>query len=348
MEVKGRGAQTNPHNRFLKRSLHQDEAGDGLDEPVGPAGATEYLPVQAKTIINEVTSPDVGMRWSVNPYQGCEHGCTYCYARNAHEYWGYSAGLDFERRILVKTNAAALLREALSKPSWQGEPLSIAGNTDCYQPAERKYRLTRQLLEVCLQFGQPVGLITKNAGILQDLDVLQALATEGLVHVYFSITTLHEPLRRLMEPRTATAAAKLNAIAKLTEAGVPCGIMSGPVIPGLNDHELPAIIEAAAAAGACSAGYTFVRLNGAIGPIFSAWIEQAFPDRAAKVLRQIAESHGGQLNDSQFGRRMRGAGTWADATALLHKQASARHLAGRQMPAYNMAAFRRGGQLPLF
>ena len=348
MNIRGRGAQTNPHNRFLSRETWFDPDGDGLDEaPTGP-GQTQYLEVQAKTIINKVTSPDVGMMWSLNPYQGCEHGCTYCYARNTHEYWGYSAGIDFESRIQVKTNAPELLRAELMRPSWEGEPLSISGNTDCYQPAERRYGLTRQLLEICLQMGQPVGLITKNVVVLRDLDLLAALAREGLACVFFSISTLNEDLRRVMEPRTATAAGKLNAIRRLTEAGVPCGIMSAPIIPGLNDHEVPKIIQAAAQAGALTAGYTFVRLNGAIGPIFSDWIRQAFPDRTEKVLRQISSGHDGKLNDSQFGRRMRGEGAWADTIAELHRKSRERHMAGRSIPPFNRTAFRRGGQLSLF
>ena len=348
MLQKGRGAQTNPHNRFLSRALYQDPDGDGLDEPLDAPGATQYLEVRASTIINKVTSPDVGMLWSVNPYQGCEHGCTYCYARNSHEYWGFSAGVDFEQKIQVKTNAADLLRAELSRPGWVGEPLSISGNTDCYQPAERKYRLTRRMLEICLQMGQPVGLLSKNTAMLQDIDVLSALAREGLVHAHFSITTLDEGLRRVMEPRTATAAGKLAAIRTLTAAGIPCGIMSGPVIPGLNDHEQPAIIKAAAEAGALSVGYTFVRLNGAIGQIFTDWINQAFPDRAAKVLRQISESHEGHLNDSRFGARMSGEGAWADTVSILHKKARAMYMDGRLMPPYNRAAFRKGGQMSLF
>lgn len=348
MHIRGRGAQTNPHNRFLSRETYFDPDGDGLDEaPSGP-GQTQYLELRAKTIINEVTSPDVGMLWSLNPYQGCEHGCTYCYARNTHEYWGYSAGIDFESKIQVKVNAPELLRAELMRPSWVGEPLSISGNTDCYQPAERTYRLTRQLLEICLQMGQPVGLITKNVVVLRDLDLLAALAREGLACVFFSISTLNEELRRVMEPRTATASGKLEAIRRLTEAGVPCGIMSAPLIPGLNDHEVPAIIKAAAEAGARTAGYTFVRLNGAIGPIFTAWIQQAFPDRAAKVLRQISSGHDGKLNDSQFGRRMRGEGAWADTIANLHRKSREKYMAGRSIPPFNRSAFRKGGQLSLF
>jgi DNA repair photolyase len=348
MEIKGRGAQLNPHNKFLAREIVLDADGDGLDEAPSILGATQYLEVQAKSIINPVPSPDVGMAWSVNPYQGCEHGCVYCYARNTHEYWGFSAGVDFESKIQVKVNAPALLEKELSKPGWKGEPISISGNTDCYQPAERKYRLTRRMLQICLQMGQPVGLISKNVAMLQDLDVLEALAADNLIRVYFSISTLDEELRRVMEPRTATAAGKLKAIQTLTSKGIPCGVMSAPIIPGLNDHEIPAIVKAAAEAGALQVGYNFVRLNGAIGQIFTNWINQALPDRAPKVLRQIASGHAGKLNDSQFGRRMKGEGPFAETVALLHEKARQAYLSNAVMPDFNRTLFRRGGQLNLF
>jgi DNA repair photolyase len=344
-----RGAQSNPANRYLPTSLYLDTDGDGLDEPLGEELAkTRFIETPAKSILSKVTSPDLPMAWSLNPYQGCEHGCIYCYARNTHEYYGYSAGLDFEQTILVRTNAAQLLEKALSNPNWEVESISLSGNTDCYQPCERTYRLTRSVLETALRFGQPVSIITKNALIGRDESIIAALAAEGLVHVYFSITTLSEPLRRLLEPRTATAVQKLKLIERFTAAGIPCGIMNAPIIPGLNDHEAPAVVAAAAAAGALSAGYTFVRLNGPIGPLFTTWIETHFPDRAAKVLHQISEAHGGGLNDSQFGRRMRGEGPVADMVSALHRQAVKRYMPGRSMPPYNKNAFRRGGQLSLF
>jgi len=346
MEIKGRGAQLNPHNKYKAQVLVADP--DGQDEALGTPGATQFFEVKAKTMINAVASPDIPIAWSVNPYQGCEHGCVYCYARNTHEYWGFSAGLDFETKIQVKTNAALLLEHELCKPNWAGEPISISGNTDCYQPAERTYRLTRAMLQVCLRMGQPVGIISKNTAMLQDIDILQELAAEGLVHVYFSISTLQEDLRRLMEPRTATAVSKLRAIERLTAAGIPCGVMQGPIIPGLTDHEILPIVEAAAKAGALSVGYNFVRLNGAVGPLFTNWIQQALPDRAPKVLRQIALSHNGTLSDSTFGRRMRGQGPFADAIALLHKQALQTYLDNVVMPPLNRSVFRRGAQLSLF
>jgi DNA repair photolyase len=346
----GRGAQTNPRNPF--RQHHFDVADERyMDEPaLATAPLTQFLLESPKTVLNRVTSPDLPMTYSLNPYQGCEHGCVYCYARNSHEYWGFSAGLDFERKIMVKPNAPQLLEEALRHPKWQPQPLMLSGNTDCYQPAERQYQITQQLLQVLLKHRHPVGLITKNALILRDLDILTELAAQNLVHVYISITTLQEDLRRALEPRTATAARRLGVIGQLAQAGVPVGVMAAPMIPALNSDELPAIIEQAAQAGAQAAGYTLVRLNGAVGPIFEDWLWRTFPDRANKVLRQIKACHGGQLNDSQFGRRMRGEGPIADLIAQMFALAKRRHLAGRAMPEYNLTAFaqRPGQQLPLF
>ena len=235
--LKGRGAQFNPANRFLKNERVREQI-ESIDDWTEPNAATSYLEDDAKTIVNKVDSPDVGMLYSMNPYQGCEHGCIYCYARNVHEYWGYSAGLDFERKIIVKKNAAKLLRKFLMQKNWESVPISLSGNTDCYQPAEKKFRLTRQLLEVCHAFNQPVGIITKNAGILRDIDLLKEMANKNLVSVLVSITSLQEDLRRVMEPRTTTAAQRLHIIESLSEAGIRVGVMLGPMIPGLNEHEM--------------------------------------------------------------------------------------------------------------
>src|SRR5690606_27322940 len=252
------------------------------------------------------TSPDVGMFYSMNPYQGCEHGCIYCYARNTHEYYGYSAGLDFERKIMVKKNAPELLRKFLLRPGWKCVPIGLSGNTDCYQPAERRYGLTRKLLEVCLEFNQPVGLITKNAGMMRDRDILSRLAERNLVSVIVTVTSLNEELRRVMEPRTTTAQQRLRLIREGTAAGIRMGVMVGPVIPGLNDHELHDILKAASEAGAVFSAYTFVRLNGAVGLLFHDWLHRHFPDRAEKVWNLISSGHGGKVNDSRWGTRMRG------------------------------------------
>lgn len=252
------------------------------------------------------------MFYSMNPYQGCEHGCVYCYARNSHEYWGYSAGLDFERNIIIKKNAPELLRKFLLRPRWECLPISISGNTDCYQPAERQYRITRRLLEVCHEFHQPVSIITKNAGVLRDSDLLSGMGQKHLASVLVTINSLDESLRRVMEPRTTTANQRLRVIKELSEAGVRTGVMLGPMIPGLNDHEIPNILEAAAKAGASFSAYTFVRLNGAVKLIFHDWLYKTFPDRADKVWHGIEDGHGGKVNDSRFGTRMRGEGPVAE------------------------------------
>ena len=247
--LQGRGAQFNTKNRFLKNELVKEHI-EAIDDWEEPNTATQYIEQDAKTIVNKVDSPDVGMAYSMNAYAGCEHGCIYCYARNVHEYWGYSAGLDFERKIIVKRNAPQLLRKQLMHPKWEVMPIMLSGNTDCYQPAEKKYRLTRGLLEVCNEFNQPVGILTKNSGILNDKDVLQEMAKKNLVRAMVSITSFNEELRRVMEPRTTTALQRLKVIEELSSAGVTMGIMMGPMIPGLNEHEMQRIMKAAADAGA--------------------------------------------------------------------------------------------------
>ena len=339
----GRGAQVNPSNRFEAQSHEVDE--EHLEflhkngEDTSLAQKTKYLEVYPKSILNKVNSPDIGKAWSMNPYQGCEHGCTYCYARNSHEYWGYSAGTDFEQQILVKKNAPQLLEAALQKPRWKPEPIMLSGNTDCYQPAEKEIQITRKLLQVCLKYQQPVGVITKNALIQRDIDLLQKLAQKNLVHVSLSVTTLDEKLRRAMEPRTATVKRKLQTIGLLAENGVPVNIMMAPVIPGLNSHEVMNIAEATAAAGASALNYTTVRLNGQIAEIFINWLRHNFPDRYKKVINQIEDLHGGKLNDSQFGRRMRGEGVLADQLKQTFELARKKHFAGKSLPEYNTEDF---------
>jgi DNA repair photolyase len=309
--LKGRGAQFNPQNRFLKNERVKEHI-EAIDDWTEPNIATQYLEDQSKSIVNKVESPDVGMWYSMNPYQGCEHGCIYCYARNVHEYWGYSAGLDFERKIIVKKNAPQLLRKFLMHPKWECLPISLSGNTDCYQPAEKKYKLTRGLLEVCLEFNQPVGMITKNAGILRDKDILIQMAEKKLVSILVSVTSFNEDLRQVMEPRTTTARQRLRVIRELSEAGVRMGVMLGPMIPGLNEHEMQRIMKAASEAGATFSAYTFIRLNGAIKLIFHDWLYKNFPDRADKVWHLIQNAHDGKVNDSRWGLRMRGEGPISD------------------------------------
>jgi DNA repair photolyase len=309
--VKGRGAQFNPHNRFLSGKRNKDHI-EAIDEWAAENPATVYLEENAKSIVNKVNSPDVGMFYSLNPYQGCEHGCIYCYARNAHEYWGYSAGLDFEQKIIVKKNAPQLLRAFLMNPKWEPVPISISGNTDCYQPAEKQFRITRQLLEVCNEFNQPVGLITKNAGMLRDKDILAQMAKKKLVSILVSITSFNDQLRSVMEPRTTTAQQRLRLIREMTDAGVRMGVMLGPMIPGLNDHEMQRIMKEAADNGAKFSAYTFIRLNGAVNLIFHDWLYKNFPDRANKVWHLMENAHNGKVNDSRFGVRMRGEGPLAE------------------------------------
>ncbi len=343
----GRGAQINSRNKFLK-AQYVTEHIEGLDEPLFSAPTTQVFAENAKKIVNKVSSPDLRMMYSLNPYQGCEHGCIYCYARNSHEYYGFNAGLDFESKIMVKKNAASLLEKFILHPDWSPVPISVSGNTDCYQPLERKCELTRGLLKIFAQYRHPVGMITKNSLITRDIDILKDLASDNLVHVYISITTLEEELRLVMEPRTATGIKRLKTVEALAKAGVPVGIMVAPIIPGLNHHEIPNIIKAAADHGAMGAGMTVVRLNGSIGKIFEDWLRKNFPDRFDKVWNQICALHGGNVNDSQFGRRMSGEGTYADIIHQLFKTSKKKNLQGREMPPFNLTKFRKGGNLSLF
>lgn len=315
----GRGAQVNTKNKYLKTETTQTDM-EGVDDWEISNMSTQYILSQAKTIVNKVDSPDVGMGYSTNPYAGCEHGCIYCYARNTHEYWGYSAGIEFEQKIMVKKNAPQLLRKFLMHPKWEGTPIMFSGNTDCYQPAEQKFRLTRQMLEICNEFNQPVGILTKNSRILKDKDILKEMAAKGIVSAMVSITSFNEDLRRILEPRTTTATQKLKVIEELSKAGVRMGVMMGPMIPGLNEHEMQRIMKGAADAGATFTAYTFVRLNGAIKLLFHDWLFKNLPDRAEKVWSLIEQSHGGKVNDNRFGLRMRGEGHVADMVAQQYKK----------------------------
>jgi DNA repair photolyase len=347
--LKGRGAQIITDNPYL-RHKYVTEHIEGLDEEIVLNSKTELFYENPKKIVNKVDSPDLGLMYSLNPYQGCEHGCIYCYARNSHQYWGFSAGLDFERKIIIKENAPELLDKALNNPNWLPHPIMLSGNTDCYQPVERKLGITRKMLKVFLKYKHPVGIITKNSLILRDIDLLQELAASDLVHVNVSITSLDESLRQKLEPRTASLNNRLKVVENLSARGIPVNIMVAPVIPALNSHEIPDIIKAAANCGALSAGYTIVRLNGAIKDIFTDWVEKAFPERAKKILHQIADCHGGKLNDSRFGKRMRGEGNIAEVIKDLFISSRNKYMAGREMKEYNLSAFCRpgNGQLKLF
>lgn len=317
--LQGRGAQFNTKNRFLKDEKTKEHI-EGIDDWSEDNIPTQYIEQESKTIVNKVDSPDVGMWYSMNPYAGCEHGCIYCYARNVHEYWGYSAGLDFERKIIVKINAPQLLRKFLMHPKWECLPIMLSGNTDCYQPAEQRYRLTRKMLEVCNEFNQPVGILTKNSWIIRDKDILQELAKKRLVSAMVSVTSFNEDLRRVMEPRTTTAKQRLKVIEELSNAGIHMGIMMGPMIPGLNEHEMQRIMKAGKDHGAKFTAYTFIRLNGAIKFLFHDWLYKNFPDRADKVWHLIENSHDGKVNDTRWGVRMRGEGSIAEMVAQQYKK----------------------------
>ncbi|WP_276368110.1 PA0069 family radical SAM protein [Chryseolinea sp. H1M3-3] len=344
---KGRGAQIKTENKFLKAQYVTDHI-EGLDEPLLSAPTTQVFYENAKKIVNKVESPDLAGMYSLNPYQGCEHGCIYCYARNTHEYWGFSAGLDFESKIVVKENAPALLEKFLMHPDWHATPIMVSGNTDCYQPLERKLEITRKLLMVFAKYRHPVGMISKNSLVTRDIDILSDLAKDNLVQIHISITTLNEDLRRAMEPRTASAKKRLLTVETLAKAGIPVGIMNAPIVPGLNHHEIPAVLKAAADHGALGAGMTMVRLNGSIGKIFEDWLRKNFPDRFDKVWNQISAVHGGQVNDSTFGRRMTGAGNYAEAVHQLFSTSKKKYFADRSMPPLDLTKFRKGGNLNLF
>ena len=346
---KGRGAQVNTHNKFLKQKYVLDHI-EGLDEQLLEDTRTQLFEENAKKIVSESNSPDLSHFVSINPYQGCEHGCIYCYARNTHEYFGFSAGLDFERKIIVKRNAAELLEKHFNKKGYQPVPIVLSGNTDCYQPTERKLKITRALLHVFHKYRNPVSIITKNNLVLRDIDILTEMAQMNLAHVNISITTLNESLRQKLEPRTVTGMGRLAVIQKLSEKGIPVRVMVAPIIPGLNSNEVPDIIKAAADRGALSAGFTIVRLNGSIAEIFTDWVHKAYPDRAEKVLNMIKACHDGNLNDSEFGRRMSGDGHVANSIHQLYRMACVRFLAGREMPSYDLALFtpKGGKQMGMF
>lgn len=344
----GRGAQINTKNRFLKNEITREHA-EGIDDWEEANKATQYIETFPKTIVNKVESPDVGMSYSMNPYAGCEHGCIYCYARNVHEYWGYSAGLDFEQKILVKKNAPKLLHKFLLHPKWDATPIMLSGNTDCYQPAEQTYRLTRGLLEVCNEFNQPVGILTKNSWILKDKDVLQEMGKKQIVSAMVSITSFNEDLRRTMEPRTTTAKQKLKVINELSKAGVRMGIMMGPMIPGLNEHEMQRIMKEAADNGATFTAYTFIRLNGAIKFLFHDWLYKNFPDRADKIWHLVEQSHDGKVNDTRWGVRMRGEGNIAQLVAQQYKKYGKLYHMNAEEWSLDRSKFRvPGGQGKLF
>jgi DNA repair photolyase len=344
---RGRGTPDNPPNRFERLVyLPIIESPDDQERAV----KTQYLKDASRSLLTTNDSPDVGFDASINPYRGCEHGCVYCYARPYHEYLGFSAGLDFETKILVKEDAPELLRAELASPKWQPKVVAISGVTDAYQPIERKLQLTRRCLEVLAEFRNPVIIVTKNQLVTRDIDVLKKLASFNAAAVCVSVTTLDAELARVMEPRTSTPANRLEAIQALAEADVPVRVLVAPIIPGLTDHEIPSIIEAAAKAGARHAGYVVLRLPHGVGELFEGWLEEHFPDRKKKVLNRIREMRGGKLNDSNFGSRMKGEGVFAEQIKSMFTLACRR--SGMEFGAHELStsAFRRASdaQMSLF
>ena len=345
----GRGTGLQPANRFDRLWIEQGpDDGDVDDAERDGVERTQYFRDTSRSVIAHNDSPDVGFSASLNPYRGCEHGCIYCYARPTHEYLGLSAGLDFETRIFVKEDAAALLRAELTRSGWEPQVLALSGVTDPYQPVERTLGLTRACLQVLAEFRNPVGVVTKNRLVTRDADVLGELATDGCASVALSVTTLDEPLRRVLEPRTSRADLRLDAVARLNAAGIPAGIMIAPVIPGLNDHEIPAILARAGEAGARFAGYVMLRLPFAVKTLFADWLERHFPDRKAHVLSRIEDVRGGKLNDPRFGSRMRGEGPTAALIEGLFKTSRTRAGIPPRGPSLRTDRFRRKGQLGLF
>jgi DNA repair photolyase len=351
----GRGSRLNPRNRFEKihyeadfeQLEHDEEYLKGSRNP-----PTEYFLDHARSIVTANDSPDVPFRFSINPYRGCSHGCSYCFARPTHEFLGLNAGLDFETKVFVKEKAPELFRDFLARDAWQPEPIVMSGVTDCYQPAERRFRLARRCLEVAAEARQPMSILTKNALILRDLDLLRDLAADNLVHVNISITTLNAELARSMEPRTSTPAARLRAVRELAEAGVPVRVLIAPVIPGLTDSEIPSLLAAAKEAGARAAACQLLRLPLTVAPVFLEWLDREQPHRADKVEGRLRDTRAGKLNNARFGERMKGTGEMAQQIREMFRLFARRHGLDGELPPYDCTRFRpplpRSGQLRLF
>ena len=345
--VRGRGAVANPPNRFERLSLSEDpefaewQARAEPDEAGASGPTTEFFVDPSRRVLSFNSSPDLPFAASLNPYRGCEHGCSYCYARPTHEYLGFSAGLDFETKVLVKQDAPALLRRALSARRWQPQVVAIGGVTDPYQPVERRLGITRRCLEVFVDFRNPTAIVTKSGGVTRDLDLLQELARYDAAAVYVSITTLERDLHRVMEPRAALPERRLATVEALARAGVPVGVLVAPVIPGLTDHELPAIVAASAAAGARFVRHIMLRLPHGLRELFADWLELHLPERKAKVLNRIRAVRGGRLNDARFHSRQRGSGPFADQVEAMLRVACRRAGLTDRSPTLSTAAFRR-------
>lgn len=334
MKIPSRGAAGNPPNRFESLTVE-------LESPLERNPRTQFLREDSRSIISRNDSPDISFSASLNPYRGCEHGCSYCYARPYHEYLGFSSGIDFETRIIVKENAADLLREQLASDRWTPEVLALSTVTDCYQPVERRLEITRKCLRVLADFRNPVGIITKNHLITRDADILSELAEFSACSAHISITSLDPDLSRRMEPRASMPAHRLDAIAKLTQAGIPVGVVIAPVVPGLTDHEIPAILKAAREAGAVRAAYSIIRLPHAVKDIFSSWLQEHVPGSAEKILERIRDIRGGALHSSKFGERLRGRGFWAGQIGNLFSTCREKEGFAADHFQYNLQEFRR-------
>lgn len=337
------GSNIDPPNRFEQAYREEDlEHVEWDDEYLRSRKnrRIEYLPDASRSIVSTNDSPDIPFSYSVNPYRGCAHGCSYCYARNTHEYLGFNAGLDFETKIVVKHEAAKLLRDHLANPKYEPHQIVFSGVTDCYQPAERSYRLTRACLQVAAECNQPVGIITKNALVTRDIDILRPMAERGLAHVFISLNSLDAELARDMEPRTSTPTARLRAVKVLSEAGIPTGVMVSPIVPGLNDSDIPSVLEAASKAGARSAGWILLRLPITVEPVFLEWLERVRPSHAEKVKSKIRQMRGGQLSSSEFGKRMRGSGQVAEQIRSMFGVFSKRYGLSGKLPPLDCSQFR--------
>lgn len=342
--IKGRGTSGNPENRF-ERLYYDFDDGEYLRPE------TTFLKDHTTSVITYNNSPDVGFDASINPYRGCEHGCSYCYARPTHEYLGFSSGLDFETKILVKENAPALLRKELASASYLPQVLAMSGVTDPYQPVERQLQITRECLRVLSECTNPVALITKNHLITRDIDILTELAKNNAVSVHLSITTLDNDLRRFLEPRTSHIDMRLEAMQQLTEAGIPCGVLVAPVIPGMTDHEIPGILQSAAEAGAGFAGYIVLRLPYNLKDQFAEWLGTHYPDRKEKVLNRIRAMRDGKLNNTEFGRRMKGEGIYAEQIRELFRMGTEKAQLNTSGPTLSTESFQRpevDGQMRIF
>ena len=351
--IPGRGPNLNPANRF--ESLHVEPDGEWLDAEFAETGSvphprTQFFYDATESLLTRHDSPDLGIGWGINCYRGCEHGCAYCFARPYHDYLGWSSGIEFETKILVKSRSPALLRAELAARKWKPAPILMSGVTDCYQPAERYFRLTRQCLEVLAEFRQPVGILTKNFLVTRDLDLLAELARWQCVAVNITVVTLDSDLASRLEPRAARPEHRLRAMRMLADAGVPVGVMVAPVIPGLTDHEMPAILEAAAAAGATRAGYVTLRLPHAVKDVFLKWLDDHEPGKKERVLSRIRDLRGGKLYDATFGTRLTGEGIFARQISQMFDVATRRAGLNRDESPLSTAHFRRPGgvQLEMF